>query len=152
MAEIEIYPLKRKIKIVCEDHGNAPDMLLEILHTIQVFNHYIPETAFQIIADCLNLSRAEIYGVVTFYHDFRQNPPAKTVVKLCQSEACQSMGSRQLKTDVENGLNDFIASNVDIEDIYCLGNCALAPSALVNGQIYGRLDTNQLNNLIGDTL
>lgn len=152
MAEIKIYPLKHKIKIACADHGNAPDMLLEILHSIQIFNQYIPEIAFQIIADCLNLSRAEVYGVVTFYHDFRQKPPAKTVVKLCQSEACQSMGSRLLKVKIEQNLSAIMTSNVDIENIYCLGNCALAPSALINGKIYGRLDTNQLNNLIGDTL
>lgn len=146
---LDIYPLESKIKLVCADHGNAPDMLLEILHAIQAFNRYIPESAFQTIADCLNLSRAEVYGVVTFYHDFRQKPPAKKIVKLCQSEACQSMGSRQLKADIEDGLSQDVASNVDIETIYCLGNCALAPSALVDGKIYGRLDAARLNSLIG---
>lgn len=143
---LDIYPIEGKVKAICADHGNAPDMLLEILHAIQSFNRYIPESAYQIIADCLNLSRAEVYGVVTFYHDFRRKPPAKTVVKLCQSEACQSMGSGKIKAEIENGLNE----NVAIETIYCLGNCALAPSALVDGQIYGRLDTDILNGLIGD--
>ena len=76
-VSLDIYPLESKIKLVCADHGNAADMLLEILHAIQAFNRYIPENAYQIIADCLNLSRAEVYGVVTFYHDFRQKPPAK---------------------------------------------------------------------------
>ena len=144
-ANLDIYPLESKIKLVCADHNNAADMLLEILHAVQAFNRYIPESAYQIIADCLNLSRAEVYGVVTFYHDFRQKPPAKKIIKLCQSEACQSMGSVQLKADIEKGLN----SDVAIETIYCLGNCALAPSALVDGQIYGRLDADQLNTLIG---
>ena len=144
---LDIYPLDSKIKLVCADHGNAPDMLLEILHAIQAFHRYIPESAYQVIAECLNLSRAEIYGVVTFYHDFRQKPPAKKVVKLCQSEACQSMGSRQLKADIEVGLSPDVA----IETIYCLGNCALAPSALVDGQIYGRLDADQLSSLIEGT-
>lgn len=144
-STLNIYPLEGKIKTICAERDNAPDMLLEILHAIQAFHHYIPESAYQIIADCLNLSRAEIYGVATFYHDFRQKPPAKKVVKLCQSEACQSMGSVQLKSDIEQGLS----ADVAIETIYCLGNCALAPSALVDGQIYGRLDAEILKNLIG---
>lgn len=144
-TSLNIYPLESKIKTVCDAHGNAPDMLLEILHAIQAFHKYIPDSAHTIIAECLNLSRAEVYGVVTFYHDFRQKPPARKVVKLCQSEACQSMGSRQLKADIENDL----APDVAIETIYCLGNCALAPSALVDGQIYGRLDADLLKSLIG---
>lgn len=143
-VSLDIYPLENEIKCICAHHDDAPDKLLEILHAIQAFHSYIPQSAFQIIADCLNLSRAEIYGVVTFYHDFRQKPPAQKIVKLCQSEACQSMGSRQLKVDVEQNLNP----NVAIETIYCLGNCALAPSALVDGKIYGRLDAEQLNSLI----
>lgn len=146
MVSLDLNPLDTKIKAICAARGNAPDMLLEVLHAVQEFHKYIPENAFQIIADCLNLSRAEVYGVVTFYHDFRQEPPAQKIVKLCQSEACQSMGSRQLKIDIELGLS----SNVAIETIYCLGNCALAPSALVNGQIYGRLDADILKSLIGD--
>lgn len=146
---LDIYPVSSKIKTICAEHGNAADMLLEILHAIQAFNRYIPESAYQILADCLNLSRAEIYGVVTFYHDFRQKPPAKTVVKLCQSEACQSMGSGQLKADIEAGLGQDVAPNVDIETIYCLGNCGLAPSALVDDKIYGRLDAERLLSLIG---
>lgn len=142
---LEIYPLQSKVKQICQNHGNSSDQLLEILHKVQDFNGYLPENIFQTLASCLNISRAEVYGVVTFYHDFRQKPPAKNIIKICQSEACQSMGSAELKANVKCGLDE----NTAIETIYCLGNCALAPSAMVNGKIYGRLNSNSLKTIIG---
>ncbi len=142
---LDMHPIRTKIKSICAEYDNAPDQLLEILHAIIAFNKYIPEAAYQIIADSLNISRAEVYGVVTFYHDFRRDPPAKKIVKICQSEACQSMGSRKMLSDVECGMDQDVA----IEVIYCLGNCALAPSALVDGKIYGRLSAKRLKTIIG---
>ena len=136
--------------------GNA-DALLEILHEIQHRFGYVPENAVPLIAEELNISRAEVHGVITFYHDFRTSPPGRCVVKLCRAEACQSVGSETVAAEAEQRLGVRFGEtsadgNVTLEPIYCLGNCALGPSALVNGQIYGRVTADRLASLVSDVV
>jgi formate dehydrogenase subunit gamma len=136
--------------------GNA-DALLEILHEIQHRFGYVPEKAIPLIAEELNISRAEVHGVVTFYHDFRTSPPGRCVVKLCRAEACQAVGSEAVAAETEQRLGVRFGEasadgNVTLEPIYCLGNCALGPSALVDGQIYGRVTAERLASLVSDAV
>ena len=90
---------------ICQRYGNRPDALLEILHEVQHEIGHVPQASLPAIAKALNLSRAEVHGVVTFYHDFHQKPVGKHVIKICRAEACQSMGARQLQAMAENFLN-----------------------------------------------
>jgi formate dehydrogenase subunit gamma len=131
------------VRMICERHGHAPAALLEILHDVQEELGAVPAEVVPVIGDCLNLSRAEVHGVVTFYHDFRRQPPGRHVVKLCLAEACQSMGSAKLEAAVTQAIGTQVGGTsadggVTVEACYCLGNCALAPAAMVDGQLIGR--------------
>ncbi|MBL8755386.1 MAG: formate dehydrogenase subunit gamma [Planctomycetes bacterium] len=131
----------------------VPGACLPILHAIQDELGFVPHDAVERIADGLNLSRAEVHGVLTFYHDFRTAPPGRTIVKLCRAEACQARGC----TALERRLHDHHgiamgATSADaaitLEPVYCLGNCALGPSALVDGKLVGRLDAARVDALV----
>lgn len=135
---------------------DAPGALLPILHAVQDAVGYIPPEALPLIAHGLNLSRAEVHGVVSFYHYFRTRPAGKHIVYLCRAEACQSMGARALEAHAKRSLGvDFHETSADgavtLEPVYCLGNCACAPSLLVDGQLHGRVDAAAFDALI-DTL
>ncbi len=121
-----------------------PEMLMQILHEFMRRFGYIAEAAIRQLADELNLSRAEVHGVVSYYHDFRTEPPGKHVIKLCKAEACQAMGSRTLSRHVENTLGD----DVTVEPVYCLGNCALSPAIMVDGKTYGRVSAERFDAII----
>jgi formate dehydrogenase subunit gamma len=119
--------------------------LLPILHAVQDEFGHVPEAAIPVIAEELNLTRAEVYGVVTFYHDFRRVPAGRHVVKLCRAEACQAMGGDALAAEAEDRLGVRLGETrgdgrVTLEAVYCLGLCATAPSGMVDGRIMGRLD------------
>ena len=119
--------------------------LLPILHGLQEEFGHVPAEALPVIADALNLSRAEVHGVVTFYHDFRREPAGRHVLKLCQAEACRSMGAEALAEMVSSalgvGLHETAADgSVTLEPVYCLGLCACAPAAMFDGEPMGRLD------------
>ncbi len=131
---------------VCEAYGNRPDALLEILHDLQLEMGYVPESSLPAIAKALNLSRAEVYGVVTFYHDFHMNKPAKHVIKFCKAEACQSMGSREIVALAEKLTK---GKKVALESTYCLGLCASSPAMLVNEKPVARVDAKKLRSVIG---
>lgn len=118
---------------------------LPILHGLQAAFGCVPSEAIPLVAKALNRSRAEIHGVVTFYHDFRDVPAGKTVVKLCRAEACQAVGGREAATFLLASLGIGWGETtpdgaITVEPIYCLGLCAAAPAALVNGEPHGRLD------------
>jgi formate dehydrogenase subunit gamma len=137
---------------VCAEHGNRPDALIEILHGIQARLGCIPSGTLDAIARAVNLSRAEVHGVFTFYHDFRDVPAGRHVVKLCRAEACQAVGCEALAAHAEQALGTrFGSTNADgrvtLEAVYCLGNCALGPSAMVDGDIYGLLNKNKLDHI-----
>ena len=126
------------VRELAEELKGLDGALLPILHSINDQIGYVDERAVPIVAEVLNLSRAEVHGVVSFYHDFHRISPGRHVIKICCAEACQSMGSRRLYDQVRQGCaND---DGVTVEPVYCLGNCSLSPAALVDGKLYGRLD------------
>jgi len=117
---------------------------LPILHALQEAFGCVPEAAEPLVAEALNLSRAEVHGVVTFYHDFRRAPPGRHVVKLCRAEACQARGGDVLAAEVERGLGTPINSTspdgrVTFEAVYCLGLCASGPALMLDGKLFGRV-------------
>ncbi|EJC76059.1 NADH:ubiquinone oxidoreductase 24 kD subunit [Rhizobium leguminosarum bv. trifolii WSM2012] len=127
--------------------------LLPILHEVQEEFGYVPPEALPVIAEELNLSRAEVHGVVTFYHDYRDHPPGRHVLKLCRAEACQSMGGDAVAERVKALLGiDFHQTTLDgsvtLEPVYCLGLCACAPSAMLDGEVYGRIDEHLAAELV----
>lgn len=119
--------------------------VLPMLHALQAEFGYIDDKAVRLIADALNLSRAEIHGTISFYHDFRRKPAEGPIIKLCRAEACQACGCEGVRAAAETHLGVKIDSGagkngVSLETIYCLGNCALGPTALVDGELIGRVD------------
>ncbi|MBY4593132.1 MULTISPECIES: formate dehydrogenase subunit gamma [Rhizobium] len=129
--------------------------LLPILHEVQDEFGYIPQEAVPVIAEELNLSRSEVHGVVTFYHDYRDHPAGRHVLKLCRAEACQSMGGDALAERVKTLLGiDFhqtmLDGSVTLEPVYCLGLCACAPSAMLDGEVYGRVDDQLAAELVAE--
>lgn len=128
--------------------------LLPILHALNDRFGYVDERAVPILAEALNLSRAEVHGVVSFYHDFRRAPGGRHVIKLCGAEACQAMGSDGLTARLEAALGVKLGGTtadgqVTLEAVYCLGNCALSPAALIDGKLHGRLDADRVLALAG---
>lgn len=126
---------------------------LPILHALQERFGHIPEAAIPLIADALNLSRAEVHGVVTFYHDFRRAPAGRHVLKLCRAEACQSMGADALAAHACDRLGvDWGGTTADgsvtLDPVFCLGLCATAPSAMLDGKLVGRLNEKRLDQLL----
>jgi len=129
--------------------------LLPILHEIQAEFGYVPQESLPIIAQELNLSRAEVHGVVTFYHDYRDHPAGRHVLKLCRAEACQSMGGDEIAARVKALLGiDFHQTTLDgavtLEPVYCLGLCSCAPSAMLDGEVHGRLDADLSAELVAE--
>jgi formate dehydrogenase subunit gamma len=154
-APIEAPPeTESRTRAVCAAHGDRPDELLEIFHDLQSELGFIPETALPVIASALNRSRAEIYGVLSFYHDFRQAPAGRHVVKICRAEACQAMHTDAVCAHAEKRLGaKFGETSADgsytLEAVYCLGNCALSPAMMIDGNLYGRVDAQRFDTIIG---
>jgi formate dehydrogenase subunit gamma len=142
-----------EIRRLAEARASEPGALLPILHAVQDRLGYVPESGVPIIADVLNLSRAEVHGVVTFYHFFRTRPPGKQTLYVCRAEACQSMGSRALETYAREKLGvDFHETTADgrfgLEPVYCLGNCACSPAVMVDETVYGRVTPQRLDEIL----
>ena len=134
-------------------YGNKPDALLEILHDVQHELGFVPESSLPAIANALNISRAEAYGVATFYHDFHLRPTGKHVIKLCKAEACQSMGGRNLLTAVEKFLKIKVGDTtadklITLEATYCLGLCASAPAMMVDERPVARVDAKKFEAVV----
>lgn len=130
-------------------HLHLEGPTLPILHALQAAFGHVPDAAVPMLADALNLSRAEIHGVVSFYHDFRREPAGRHIVKLCRAEACQSLGAERLSNSLLDRLGITWGQttpdgSVTVEAIYCLGLCACAPAALIDGEPAGRLDGERL--------
>ena len=139
---------------IINNFGAAPEMLVQILVAFVERYSYISKEAVRQIAQELNLSRAEVHGVVSFYHDFRTKPPGKRVIKICQAESCQAMGSRELTAHAERKLGIDISETTDdgevsLEPVYCLGNCACSPAVMIDEQVYGRVDAKKLDRILG---
>lgn len=154
MPVYEPWEAKRGAEIIAE-HTQLEGATLVILHALQEAFGYVPEPAIPMIASALNLSRAEVHGVVTFYHDFRHKPAGKHVLKLCRAEACQAAGGDALAARAEAKLgvkigNTSADERVTLEPIYCLGLCATAPSAMLDGRVVGRLDEARIDALVAE--
>ena len=138
-------------------HKNRPGALLPILHDVQAEFGMVDDAAVPVIAEALNLSRADVHGVLTFYHDFRRQPAGRTVVKLCAAEACQAAGGRALQALAERLLGvpmDGTSGDgaVTLEPVYCLGLCSVAPAAMVDGKIHGRLSAERFTSIVEEAV
>ncbi len=136
-------------------YGNRPDALLEILHDLQEELGFIPESTLPALAKALNRSRAEVHGVVTFYHDFRREPAGRHVIKVCRAEACQSMRGDELAGMIERYLQVKLGQTtadgaITVEAVYCLGNCALAPAIMVDDKLVGRVDPAKFEKIVAE--
>jgi formate dehydrogenase subunit gamma len=132
---------------------DEPGALLPILHGIQDALGYIPSDAVPAIARSLNLSRAEVHGVISFYHYFRDTPPGKHTIRLCRAESCQAMQGKALETFIKGALGiDYHQTTADgkfsLEPVYCLGNCACSPSMQIDQDIYGRVTPDSFNDIV----
>lgn len=154
MPAYEPWNVERANALIAE-HIGLQGPLLPILHAFVDEFGYIDEAAEPLIAEALNISRAEVHGVVTFYHDFRRKPAGRHVLRLCRAEACQAAGGDAIAARAEQRLGIALGEtaadgSISLEPVYCLGLCACAPSAMLNGRIVGRLDDRRLDALIAE--
>lgn len=143
------------IQAIIAELKDKQGALLPILHGVQNTLGYIPADSVPAIAEALNLSRAEVHGVISFYHYFRDTPPGKHTIHLCRAESCQSMGSNALEAYVKAKLGiDYHETTADgqfsLEPVYCLGNCACSPAMQIGEEIYGRVSAESFDNIIND--
>jgi formate dehydrogenase subunit gamma len=142
-------------RAIIAQYQSMPGPLLPILHALQEEFGYIDRQAEPLIAEILNLSRAEVHGVVTFYHDFRPKPAGRHVLKLCRAESCQAHGGEALAAHASARLGvafgDTTADgNVTLEPVYCLGLCSVSPAAMLDGKVMARLDQSKLDTLLAE--
>ena len=138
---------------VINQYKDIPGGLLECLHGIQSVFGFVPKETIDDIADGFNISRAEVHGVISYYHDFKTSPRGKKVVRICQAEACQSMGSRDLTKRVEEILRVKVNETredgaVSLEAVYCFGNCALSPNVEIDGKLHARVTSDNFEKLV----
>ena len=141
------------VERIAQSLKHKPGALMLILRRVQDAVGWVPAGAVPVIAKILNLSRAEVHGVVTFYHDFRHQPPAKNVIKVCRAESCQAMGAVALADHVRKRVGcDFGHSSADgnftLDAIYCFGNCACSPAVMVNGKLLGRVTPARFDEVL----
>lgn len=137
------------------EHRDRPGNLLPVLHAVQDALGYVPPDAIPLIAFELNLTRAEVHGVVSFYHGYRRAKPGRHIVHLCRAEACQAVGAAALEAHAKQSLGvDFHGTTADgaltLEPVYCLGNCALGPSVMIDDRLCGRVTPARFDQLVGD--
>lgn len=142
-----------RIKSILDNRTSQPGDLLPVLHAIQDEIGFIPAESVADIAGAFNLSRAEVHGVITFYHHFRTTPPARHTVQICRAEACQSMGGDQLLAHVEKTLGCRLHAksaddNFSLEPVYCLGHCATSPTIMINDAVHARVTPARFDHLI----
>ncbi|MEU6645163.1 NAD(P)H-dependent oxidoreductase subunit E [Saccharomonospora sp. NPDC046836] len=145
--------LMEQVRAVVEAHRDDRGALLPILHDIQDQLGHLDPAVVPVLAAELNMSRADVHGVISFYSDFRAEPAGTTTVRLCRAEACQSVGAEQLVADAEHIFGVKVGQttpdrSVTLEQVFCLGNCALGPAAQVNGRLYGRVDRGRLIGIL----
>lgn len=145
------------VREIVAAHRAHRGALLPILHAVQEVLGYVPPEAIPVLADELNLSRADVHGVVTFYHDFRSKPAGRTTVRLCRAEACQSVGAGRLVDHLRDRYGMALGEtsldgSLTVEQVFCLGNCALGPAAQVDGRLHGRLDEARLSAILDEAV
>jgi formate dehydrogenase subunit gamma len=146
---------RQRVAEVVDAFKGQDGALLPILHGIQDEFGYVPEETVPVIADALNLSRADVHGVISFYHDYRKHPAGRHVLKICRAEACQAMGGEAMIARATEllgiGFHETTADNaVTLEPTFCLGLCACAPAAMLDGQLIGRLDEDKLREIVAE--
>lgn len=139
-----------RISAIVDQYSHLEGPLLPILHAVQEEFGCVPQESLPVIANRLNLSRAEVHGVMSFYHDFREQPAGRHTVKICRAEACQSMGSDRVAEHAKGrfkvGFGETAPDgSVTLEAVYCLGLCACAPAAMVDGKVVGRVDEARID-------
>jgi len=144
------HPTSDELQALIDAQMSLEGPLLPILHAIQDTYGHVPETALPLIAETLNLTQAEVHGVMSFYHDFRKAPAGRHVVKICRAEACQSMGANALSEAVLDKLGigwggTTTDGRVTVEAVYCLGLCACAPAAMIGDRLIGRADAARID-------
>lgn len=149
MADFEPWSRDRGVEIVAA-HAGGEGATLPVLHALQAVFGCIPDEAVPVVAETLNRTRAEIQGIVSFYHDFRRHPPGRHVLRLCQAEACQSVGGEAVAAEVRARLDvawhgTTADGEVTLEPVYCLGLCACGPAALLDGRPLGRVDAARID-------
>jgi formate dehydrogenase subunit gamma len=143
----------KQIKAILADNRTEQEDLLPILHAIQDAVGFIPADYVPDIAKAFNLSRAEVHGVISFYHHFRVTPPTRHVIQICRAESCQSMGANELLTHAEKSLGCKLHEkdqdgNFSLEPVYCLGQCATSPAIMIDERIYARVTPARFDTLI----
>jgi len=154
MSNIQGWDADRALSRI-QELERLPGALLPILHALQEEFGYIDKAAIPLVASALNLSHAEVHGVLSFYHDFHRAPGGRHVLKVCRAEACQSMGCEKMIRHVENRLGVKLGETTEdrsftVEPVYCLGNCALSPAVMLDGKLYGRVSSDVADFLIDD--
>ena len=142
---------KQTTSEIVAEYGAKPELLVQILQTITTRFGWVPDATIRQLAEELNLSRADVHGVVEYYHDFRTEEPGKHILKICQAEACQAMGSRKLTEHAKKVLAMSFhdtENDITLEPVYCLGNCACSPAIMIDGKTFGRVDEARFNTLI----
>lgn len=155
MANVLTAQQLEKIDTHIQSLKSMPGALLPILHAIQDDIGYVPEEAYPAISQALALSHAEIHGVVTFYHHFRRHPVGQHVLQVCRAESCQAMGAEALEAHIKSSLGiDYHETTADgaitLEPVYCLGNCACSPAVLMDEELYGRVDSQKIAEIISE--
>jgi formate dehydrogenase subunit gamma len=148
-----IASLQDRLTEILAQHLSLEGPLLPILHAVQAEWGHIPDESLPIIADALNISRAEVHGVVTFYHDFRAEPAGRHVLRVCRAEACQAMGANALVDHVQAVLGvDWHGTTPDgavtLEPVFCLGLCACGPAVMLDGAVVGRITPQKLDGIL----
>jgi formate dehydrogenase subunit gamma len=149
--------LQKGLLNIIEELKEQPGALLPILHNMQSLFGYVPEESIPLIASTLNISRADVHGVISFYHYFRRTKPGTHVIQVCRAESCQAMGSAALERHVKQMLEiDYHETtengNFSLEPVYCLGNCACSPSIAIADEVFGDMDADKFDELYNSLL
>jgi formate dehydrogenase subunit gamma len=150
---VDSASVEERVRDIIDAHRRDRGALLPILHALLAEFGYVDPEVLPLVAKELNISRADVHGVVTFYDDFRQEPPGYTTVRICRAEACQAVGAEEVVARAQERFGVKVGAtttdrSLTFEQVFCLGNCALGPSAEVNGRIYGRVDADRLNAIV----
>ena len=146
---------KNAVTQVIDSLKDKPGAMLPILHGIQDTLGYIPKDSVPLIASALNVSRAEVHGVITFYHYFRESPPGKHTIHVCRAESCQAMNGSELEKHAKAKLGiDYHETtqdgNFSLEPVYCLGNCGCSPAVSIDGEVYGRVSPERFDEILDE--
>ena len=154
MSNVHTWDAERAVSLI-RDREQLPGALLPVLHALQEEFGYIDPAAIPLIASALNLSKAEVHGVISFYHDFRHTPPGRHMLRVCRAESCQSMGCDRLIDHLQNRLGVELGQTTadqsfTVDQVFCLGLCALSPAMMLDGKPYGRVTPQVADFLIDD--